>query len=970
MGESRTLLLTAIDAAGLSDEAELVKALGVLVGNWAKLADEITGAGSALALVRAIADGTTDDNVKKAFEKVGAADALATLQKGATRLKALLDKVPETVITLLEPIGKFDERAGGQRDRGVISWPFLDKNVAGPAKAAAAGEAGYALSLGAKASLTIEAGDTWPYSDPMPDALLRMRADGSLEAKGSATLPFSVGQIGVTASAAAGFALEYYFAVPDQSTIYALAVGKRLGKLVDPFHFDSVWEGFAGSDLAGIHYEFTGSTAVNVSVSVADSAALASAVKVDLGATISVGFKLDGKYFLTFRAGPRAGDGSPQIIATLSRQRSNTTDLGLKLGVTVDLSTLAQKVHSVLTRAMGEWDKVLKEITPYLSPGTWLQGQAAGLIQKEAAALVADAGLRDALVRDLQGAIGVGAPTESQLVDWLTGQLTGALDAAQGWAKDKVGAATSLLDNLGRGLPALGQDEIRKKLEGSADKLVDAAAKGLKDKVDDLFGKDPAGIDQALQRLGAAAGKAVKKADDALAGVRALIDRYDALFRKVLAATEDASRAKLSAAIQIEESKVNSTTVEIEGTFLAPSDGAKKVFHALTQGDFNTLLRLFDGGSGGAGFSLDVGKSSLKRYAGSTGKVGIDLVLFGFGISGSELLSAEADVLVDGTGKVQVDAKASLKKRFKGLDAEREIELVSSFSLVLAKALAAAPPVADRNIGLAVTMGHIDDGLKRKEVERFVGSLVEAGFVGQPALTLATDTFTRWIGNPGSNGKLAGSLLLKLALDRKALAQLLSLGSAVLPDERARMIVHSAFDRLRQKKTDREEIEGTIGFLNQVLPGRSLEDLLMDPGRTQRALLTDLPGTHIRGIASENKLFMEAVNMSAGMRDMVEKLRQIYFSKPEEQEDDNPATWSPKDYRDAERDSVKAVRNWLQLNSVLFWTDSKVHPRMIAFLEMVASLAGLDIANAFSLTMTRTGAGVTPETVVLRQVVT
>lgn len=968
MGDNRTLLLTAINSVDLNDEAELAKAIGVLVGNWAQLADEITSVSSALELLRAIADGATDDNVEKAFELVGAQDALATLQKGAERLKALLEKVPDTVITLLEPIGTFDERVGGQKDRGLISWPFLDESVATPAQEAPEGEDSYSLSLGAKAALTIEAGDTWPYSDPMPEALIRMRADGGLEAKGNATFPFNIGKVVVGGGASANFALEYYFAVPNQNSIYALAVGERLAKLVDPFDFNSVWDGFAGSDLAGIHYEFTGSTDINVAVSVAAAADLGSAIKADLGATISVGFKLNGKYFLTMRAGPRAGDGSRQVIATLSRQKIRAADLGLKLGLTVDFSSIAQKVHAVLADALGEWDKILKDVTPYLSPGTFLQGQADKLIEKEAKTLIKDAGLRDALVRDLQGVIGIGAPTESELVDWLTGQLTGALDAAQDWAKDRGKAATSLVDNLGRGLPALAQDEIRKRLAGSADTLVDAAAKELKDKVVALFAKDSDALDQALQRLGVTAAKAVKTADDALTGVRALIDRYDKLFRKVVEATADAARAKLSVAIQIEESRLDSTTIEVKGTFLQRSDGAKDIFRALTRGDFNTLLKLFDGSHDGVDFSLDTDGSSLKRYSGSTDKVGIEVVLFGFGVTGGALLSAEAEVLVDGTGKVQVDAKATLKKRFKGLDAEREIELVSSFSLVWARAMATAPPSADRNMGLAITVGHVDDGLKRHEVERFVGSLAEAGMIGQPAVTRASDTFTRWIGNPGSNGKLAGSLQLKLALDRKSLAQMLSTGDTLLPVGRAQMIVRSAFDRLRQKKSDREAMDGTIAFLKEKFPARSIDDLLMDPKGTRRALLTQVTGSRIPRILREDEPFMEAVEMSSGMLVMVEKLRQIYFSVPELREDNDPRTWGPNDYRGAEREAVRAVRGWLQLNDVLFWTNSKVHRRTIAFLEMVASLAGLDLANALSLTMTRNDADMAPETVVLSQV--
>ena len=98
---------------------------------------------------------------------------------------------------------------------------------------------------------------------------------------------------------------------------------------------------------------------------------------------------------------------------------------------------------------------------------------------------------------------------------------------------------------------------------------------------------------------------------------------------------------------------------------------------------------------------------------------------------------------------------------------------------------------------------------------------------------------------------------------------------------------------------------------------------------------------------------------------MIEQMRAVYFSTPETDKDADPATWSPEDYRDAQRRAVKAVREWLLVNAVLFWTNSQVHPRTLAFLQTLASLARIDLDNKVSLILWRKGDVDGPETVVL-----
>lgn len=975
MSEFKPLLLRGAGLIGLQDDIALIAALGALGRNWIALAAELRDVPSALVLIRAIADGTASPAVAAAFARRGATSTLDALTAKAGQLDRLLAEVPESVGRLLAPIGSFDERQTGMRDKGLLAWSIIDKAVAtADSGAAQPGTSEYALSLGAKAALAIEAGDVWPYSDPLPGALLRFRAEGGLTPSGSARIPFTGGSAEIGASGAASFALEYYYDVADPNTTYAIAVAERLGRLPDPFDFDSIWHAFSASDLAGIHYIFTGSAAVNVAVAFGDAVNLGAGINASLGATIAVGFTLGGSYNLTFRGGPRGTDGERQVIASLSRQKSDGQSLDATLGVTVDLSSIVAKVHAILGQALSRWDDILKDVKPLLSPGTWLRDQAAGAITKAADDLIADPTLKAAVIRDLQGTIGLDPSDDSALAAWLSDRLTGAIDNASGWAEAQAdGAVTAALDTLGRTLPAFAEVQIRALIEPVARTLIGNAAAGLETTVKGIVALGtPKALGKALGAVGARSDKAVETLDDALAEVRALIARYDALFRKIVAATADAARARIAATVQIEESRTTRATAEIEATFTARSDAARDAFRALTRGDLDTLIRLI-ADDGGSGITIDRTKSKLDRYSQSKSGFAYEVVLFGFGISGGTLLTGEADVIVDGTGQVQVDAAGSLEKRFHGLDAEREIEIVSAFSLVRARALATAPPAADRTIGLAVTIGHVDDGLKRHEVERFVGSLTAAKLLPASALDLAALTFNRWTGTPGGNGKLSGSLILKLALDRPSLATLLQLdaGPAPLAGAAGDRITLRAFARLRQAGVipDKTVMDGASiikTFGSTKFPNKTLADIVLN-GRKLWTTIAASPDDASLDTDSKEAAtsFLEVADLASGMRAMIEELRRIYFSTPETQPDDDPLTWSPQDYRKAEKRALDAVSGWLRLNAVLFWTNSKVYVRTIAFLESLLELAGLDAAQAFSLTFNRLGDGVTPETVVL-----
>ena len=967
MSDTR-ILDTIIEGADLEAEAAMVKALGELGKGWIEKAGQIDGFASVEELLRAVAAGTSDDNVTEAFDLLGASDVLSFLQGKGARVTELLDKVPDEVKILLEPIGKYDDTGDGTANPGLVEWPIIDESTGG--SGSLGGDDSYSFSFGGKAALSLEAGEKWRYSDAVPAPLIRMRAEGAVNAEAGAKLPFSAGSVAVDAEASAACRLEYYYLVDDPKAIYAVAVGQRLAKVPNPFDLDGVWEAFRTSDLAALHYAFEGSASMSVALAVAKTFSSAGVGDFDLGASIRAGFALSGHWFLSLRRDPSSSAADPRIIVTLSRQRSTTADLLAKLGVDVDLTELAQRVHGILKDLLDDWDAILGEVKPYLSPGTLLQDKAKGLIADKAKELVDDDDLRAALVRDLEGVIGVGTPGKPALQEWLKGKLAGAVDAAEGWAGDQAKGVATSAAALGSSLPALAESRFREKIDSALGDLISDAADKLRDKVGSLVDGQSEALEKALAKAGSKVSGAVSDVDNAFAAVRDLVDRYDRIFREIVDATADASRAKISAGVQIEESRTNRTTVEIEGTFLRLSDASRDIFKSIVKGDLGALVELFDRGDT-ADFDLNEERSSVLRYSASKTGVRFDLVLLGFGISGGSLLESEASVLVDGNGNVQVDAKAKLEKFFTGWGEERRIELVSSFALTWARAHQNAPAAIDRALGLSVTLGHIDKELSRKHVKRFVASLVDENLVASDALATADETFTRWAGSPGSKAKIDGRIQLKLALDKAALGRMLDLGTgstaAAISHSRRNDIILRGFKTLYENDEETAElVANAFRVLKEKIRNGTEREFVLDLRRSERKLVDDTRrqiGRPVYYLGGDE--FLDFGRLAHRMVELIETLREIYFSVPETKEDNSPATWSADDYKDAEKRAARAASGWLRLNASFFLENADVHPRTLAFFEMMAWMAGIDPKRKISLVITcNTSDG--PETLVLQ----
>lgn len=954
----------------LADDIELLKAFRDLATAWWRAAAEVEDLPSLEAFLELSGKDIESDVAKAAFAKLDAEALRVKIAGLVGKIAGAEAKIPEKYKLLLRKISTFDS-AGADSDLGLAAWRLIDKETPLPV-----GDK-FTLGLQTKASLEFEAGDAWRYaSDAMPAPLLRISAVGDLAAKAGATLPFQPWTLGAKAATSAHAELHYYYDVRDQDALFGGAVAQRLTQLPSPFSFEAVWDAFATTDLAGVIYKFEGAASAEVEVSLADTLAFGAGVVGALGAAVKLSVDLHGGYALSFRAASPAQSGGRQIIATLSRVTGKGASAGLSLGLDIDLSSLAGRVHEILQKAINVWQGGLEKIQPYLSPGIWAQKEAGDLLSNAAKAIVDDEALRGAIVRDLQGALGIDTSDKSAVTAWVAGEVSGALDKS-GLLTAAQGQADKVVDQLAGRLPAFAQAQFRDQLKAAVEALSGKVETAFKTEVDKLVGQDAAKIKALgveLKKAGEASKAVFASADDALAGARRLVARYDALFRKVVAEAEDAARRKVAAQVLFEESRDSETSYQFSGVLTGRNEGARAVFDALTRGDLKALLPLFDQPSS-SGFDLDREKSSIRRFSKSESKLGYEVVLFGFAMNGATLLSGEAAALADGAGNIQIDTQGQLVKRFTGPTEGREISFVDVYGLRLLRALEGAPPSVRRALDVGVNLSHKDQSLKRGELVGFIQSLEDVGLLAANTTDESVKQFDAWRID-GSDKRLAADLNAKLWLTGKDPITLLKLGqrqNGQLTDVARRAIVEAGIQALlRAHAVKTKDFSEAVNTVNAELIGNFAK--VHGRERTVAEVFLDYPAkwppVGVNWTTDGQRhfdYFLQQHERLSNLVAMIDLMGDVYEASPADPRDPkpDPHLWDEREYRTAQRDIASTGRSWLKLNKkYLFWAGKDVHPLTVALLLAIVDLAGAP-QRPMTLTMTYRPSNGPPQTVVL-----
>ena len=951
------------ELAGISEDIKLIQALAAIVDKWSELKVNINGATTAEAFIGGLANDIKKDEVRKAFEKVGLKPVHEDLERIVGKITSVIDAVPDKYKKLLDPVSTYS--GTGKVDAGLVAWPLVDGkrdfNVAKDFK----------LSGGGSATIELEAGDRPTLAGKAATKpLLRVGVNAGVQASAAGTFPIKFGSVGGSASGSLDVALDYHFDAQPDADLFALAVARRLPDVPNPFDFASCWEAFQSKPLGleAIVYTFKDKAKVGVELAVAaagnfDDVLVAAKAKITAEASIENVFELT----LTGQLGPAQ---SRLVWIHLNRGRKSAKELGIGISVGVDFSIPAKRVQDILKGAVAEWDAVLADLTPYLSPGTLLQTKLGDRISKTAKTLIDDEGLRDAIVGDLKTAIGIDPFDKVQLQEWLTGEIEKALNkGAEDLLEDVGSVRDAALAELARTLPVVGSDAagtLREKLSAAIDPMIADAQKELIDKLKSLIASDPAGLAAMLKKAGGFAQKAVTELDEVFAPLRAIIRKVNDVLHQVLDTLGDASKMSLTAELQQKEQWLWGEEDRIVGTFTAPTGEAAQLFNRLTRGELDKLAELVHQNAVVPGFVLDQ-TSHIKKTAKHTTSGTFKLVLLGMTGVSEWMTSGEAAVVTDGAGNVQVDTKAMAQKRFSGGGETREISFVDTHSLRLIRD-ASTLGLGDKSIAVSVSIVDQDTSMAVVELTEFIANLERAALMAPGTGTRAAALFAQWGAADGTSGRISANLAARLRLEKADIEKMLRVTAAtphrLTDDDRRQILViadraldQSALREIRELREGIEEVAGVFelsGIKTEIDFFLRLFDKKIGANRILRETSVsgkmEIAPERIKAVIRQQQRFQ-------GLLNLIEGLGQIYTS--------DKAALSEKRYSDLQKQAADGVKSWLQ-SRALFKLGPEIHPVTVAFLRTLVDLSGASPATTFALHFSRKdGTGAVKETVTL-----
>jgi hypothetical protein len=927
------------------------------------------------ALLDLLADGSDSDNVKKVFGDLGLEPVRAKIAGLLAKVKAAGAEVPKWVKTLATRLDKF-----GAADAGSLSWTLLNKDIKVPVSGP--------LTLGFSGSFALACAASTDW-DEMSDAgqLMQIGLAASLGAKADATIPANAVTLKASGNAAAKLDVNYYFQNADGADLYGAALVKRAVQIPDPFSYAGTREAFGHPGFMGSAYAFTASAGASFEVSLGKLIDASEGLKVDLSAKVSVAADIKHQYVMTLRRGPDV-DGHPTILAAMSVADSDSKSLGVSVGVTIDLPVLRAKVQELIKDALAEWDGDLAKIREFLSPGTYLQGLIGAQISDSANKLVGDPDLKAALIKDLQGIFGINTTNDLALAGWLKTAISGAVaQRSAALIKTPEAVVKGVLDDIEARIP----QSARPLFEKEVAKIVAAAKAGLDGEVQKLwtaYANKTGPLGKILGEAGRGVKDAVTGLDQAFEGVRQLLDACNKLVQDVAAKASAAIEKKISIALHAQAKQSRELQVKFSGAFNSDGGDAPDIFREMAHGDLAALADRIRNNvaTPPTGFKLD-GVSQVSLTETDEFDAGYEIVLFGFGASGAEKITASATAILDADGNVQIDTKGELEKRFKGGGEERVVSFADVLSIAIGAAAAKdVRPSVTSAVKLGVVLSYHDDKYSAKKLDGFLDDLEsdKVKFIDPAKGAKARALLASWIGSGGGN--VDAEVSAKLWFDKDTARKMLRV-ERIAQDGNTAGMQRSKEGKLTSG-TKREIIEIGLAALDGmgVVKRAKVETAYGNFRRNnanQFPMDDPAPKDFAGGVLYFNLALMQTrypqgkelqdedlrsfakLNRSLhGLIDIIDLAGQAYLSPPPSLEG-APAKWTLKTYREFQRQIVAGSRYWLRLNQeLLFFTKDGINPTTLAFMIALERLAG-DLEYPVALSLTNYAKPDSPDTVPL-----
>ena len=857
------------------------------------------------------------------------------LKDQINKVAGVLDDIPTKYRKLL--IKKLSDFAQQEIDRNpsLVHWRILDIG-----DETASVDDQFSFNLGAKATLELEAGDSWPRTqEAMPDALLRLGLRGELIAGGNTSIPLvsSAARLGTENSASTR--LNYYFNPEDSGEIYAAAVAKRLGHLCNPFSLDSLWLAAITSDLAGVITRVDGSTSLSIEFSVGEGFFIAEELaETTVRLTVGAKLKRTGMYDLAVRVAPGSDTTSQVLEVTLARERSRVSGRNLSLGIDINLAELADRLRQMLKRHLGTYEEILEDYHQYLFPGTYLTTKMEQELHAGVDSIL-DNSNRTTLKNAIRGVLGLQKnpsldTLKSTLEKEFSEKLNGVGQVITGKAIDIASEISSRIAvDIG-----LDDTETTKAVATEIESLIMRIREDLSKRVSELADEKLEQLNKRIKGVGIEVSSKVSESDQALRGVREVIGKYERLLKRLISETENAARTKITAKLTHEEATTSGRTVDVKMSISQNTEATREAFDKLLQGDMDAIVKLLHTPMPGIDFDRE--NMELARFAAINEKFGLELVFLAFEFGTQSIFDTAARVSSDGSGRVSVTSNANWLRRKSTPREERELRFVDAFELTAAS--------ATRMLSVNLSITHQDEALRRKEVIAFLNSFEQASLLPVGETDRAAQQFDEWAVTDDDQ-ELKAEIALSLTLHSKSSIQFLQLSErkdGQLTDACKRKLFRIALRELCESEAydlqDVAEWAEAVRVQTGMDDAKPRIDVLFDyTDQLHNKMLGNLSPTfhqqrkRIGELTRAARLRMLCMCFTA----FVDTMGDIYEANPVLIDEGG---WSEIDYLNAQRKLNSHIRNWLRIKAkYVFWIADEAHPRTVAFVGALLALASI-----------------------------
>lgn len=943
----------------LEKEFEALKAIDAVARRWMELEPSLEDFDEMIDFLEVLDDEIGKKDVKDTFKALGLDDELAALTKQRKRISSAFQEIgiahPQRLLQSI-PSNLEDTHSA---NTGATSWSLIDTGSANTSLQVDK-SIDYDFDLGTRASIEVEGGALWPYAlDSDRARMVRLGVEGELSAKGAAVLPFRLGSAGVSFAADGKTRLDYYFEPADQSVTLAGAVADRLLHAPNPFSIDSVRAAMKTSgDFFGYDMELGGGISANVELQLGKAFELSNigGVKVALSFNATVVRRRDFQISLR-RIGP-VGERQPDMQLVVSGQTKKLDQKQLGIKVSLEFGKLVDHVHEQLKPVVAEWDSALQTVTPFLTPGTYLQTQATNTLSAAITNLLGNSSIAAAIDADMRLLLGTSEAKTSNISDFLTGEVTGALNGLVSSVIGDVQAeAEALHARLKARLPlfeTLDEDKaILKELSTLLSQLQTdfdtAAGKIIKKQADRTK------IANTLSRAGANVNRVKASANGALQGIRNMLREYDATIKKAMEELTKAANRKVSLSLTYATMRSSDTTYEIDARL--PFHTAQEDYTALLSGNFIDISKLVLQSPPVIAFGED---SNIKRIVTHQSQFGGEFVGFGIAADFSTVFTGKASIAVDHRGIVSILSEGQAKDvsiNVFGDKEKTEATFFDTLSLTRAKTAEEHPGTPDV-LDIGVNLRRTDPkGLKPDEFKSLMHDMKRYGLITTQGAEEVAATVDQWM-RAGSSRSVPAIIDVALPLTGAQIMQVLRAD----PKQTIMDAVHAQIDTVRRTPGAKmRDYETGIAAARSILRLDQADDVTVLYQLAMKGWRDSRASSEANVLANSDAIqpFKDLNARARAAGHLVElgyEMRRLHVTLDAAALD--PSKWDFKAYAAAQKSIADKSKEWLATGQFLigFGIDG-VDRQMAAFFVLIGKMAGLtddQVREAVSLSIQNT----------------